>query len=226
MLPDQASDLVDPRHGLVMRHPDVNAVVVPLVPDRPHEDRRVVLGRVHLPDDAVWVVLTIAVDRGDHPDASLLQCVQHLPIPGHVEVVRAHCVDAGLHHEVLVQMQVVVVVRVVAVPPVHRTPADALHVQWLAVDHNLATADSHTRALPGMRGVLVPRHGLLEAVVLDELQQHVVALVAFGHTGGVPSIARGLAGAGGEGDCKGLPCRQRGGHAHRPAGHHLQLVLD
>merc|ERR1719512_441036 len=91
-----ASHFSHPCHRRSMAHPRIQLIVVPFVPDGPHEDSRVVLDLVHSASHQVRI--SRVEHRVHYPNASCPESIENRPI---LDVrVSANCVDASLHHQI------------------------------------------------------------------------------------------------------------------------------
>mmetsp|Transcript_66051 Transcript_66051/g.214852 ORF Transcript_66051/g.214852 Transcript_66051/m.214852 type:complete len:414 (+) Transcript_66051:198-1439(+) len=134
---DVLGHLLQTRHRVPKSHVSVEAIVVPLVPDGPHQDRGMVLHGIHLADDTVGRCTTVVVDAVEHPNAVGPEHIQH---PGVCDrLVCAHGIDSGLGQESSITLHGLRKVHIawIGATLLDGVPSDTLHVDRLAVDEDL-----------------------------------------------------------------------------------------
>mmetsp|Transcript_143610 Transcript_143610/g.364499 ORF Transcript_143610/g.364499 Transcript_143610/m.364499 type:complete len:271 (-) Transcript_143610:146-958(-) len=138
VLLDEGSCFLQHGHRLPKAQALVEAVVVPLIPNGPHQDSWMVLHSVDLADDAGGSKACIAIDTVQHPDAASPECVQHRRVID--GLVRAHRIDARTRHDVRIPFDVSCEVKTAGVRTsfVDRVPGHALQVHRHAIHQHLA----------------------------------------------------------------------------------------
>mmetsp|Transcript_73749 Transcript_73749/g.220068 ORF Transcript_73749/g.220068 Transcript_73749/m.220068 type:complete len:334 (-) Transcript_73749:23-1024(-) len=111
---DDPGDVGHPGPGAPPAHAHVEPVVVPLVPDGPHQDGGVVLDSVHLRGHSAGGVAAVVVDAVQHPDSVRPERVEHEAVRD--VRVRADGVDARLLHQGRVLLDVAAEVDPAAAP--------------------------------------------------------------------------------------------------------------
>mmetsp|Transcript_74736 Transcript_74736/g.188950 ORF Transcript_74736/g.188950 Transcript_74736/m.188950 type:complete len:326 (+) Transcript_74736:666-1643(+) len=163
--PDRPRGFFDVLHAGLVGEAYVEAVVVPLVPQLPHQDGRVVAHAVHVVFEPVGVQFTGHVHRRHGEDAPLPEQVEDEAV--RERVVDADGVDASLCHHGNVLLDKVPWHGVWPVLTLlHRAPVHALDVQGLPIDEDLAASNLYDRPRQGAprRGLAVACGGVAEAV--------------------------------------------------------------